>query len=141
MFLAIRDPSMILVASLPDLKQVEHWRLPSGGAHGIDIDHRRHRLFVACDDRALVELDIGSGKVCNQWPIAGEPDVTFHNPKTGLIHVAIGRPGLVQSIDPLTGASVETVTAEGAHTTAFVAPDQLYVFSPAHGAALAFMDA
>ncbi len=140
-FLAIRDPSMILVARLPDLKQVEHWTLPSGGAHGVDIDHVRNRLFVACDDQSLVELDTGSGEVCNQWPLAGEPDVTFFNPKTGRVHVAIGSPGLVQSIEPRIGASMQTATAAGAHTTALVAPDRLYVFSPAHGAALAFVDA
>src|SRR4029077_20595864 len=49
-FLAIRDPSMILVASLPELGNVEHWRLPCGGAHGVDVDRQRGRLYVACDD-------------------------------------------------------------------------------------------
>jgi len=97
-------------------------------------------LFVACDDAALVEVAIDSGKVSNQWPLAGEPDVTFFNPTTGLVHVAIGRPGLVQSIDPGTGARTDTTTAVGAHTTALVAPDRLYVFSPQHRGALVFMD-
>ena len=31
------------------------WWLPSGGAHGLDIDHQRGRLYAACDDGALVE--------------------------------------------------------------------------------------
>ena len=53
--------------------------------------------------RSLTEVDIGSGKVSNEWPLAGAPDVTFLNPTTGLVHVAIGRPGLVQSVDPRTG--------------------------------------
>src|SRR5262245_27962551 len=39
-FLAIREPSMVLVARLPDLKEVNHWRLSHGGAHGLDIDHQ-----------------------------------------------------------------------------------------------------
>ena len=139
-FLAIREPSMVLVARLPDLSDVEHWELPSAGAHGLDIDHRRGRLYVACDDGALVEIDTGSGAVTNQWPIAGVPDVTFFNPATGLVHVAIGEPGLVQSIDPRTGASTQTKTAAGAHTTAFVAPDRLYVFSPSDGGAIVLVD-
>ena len=96
---------MIFVATLPDLGDVEHWRLPCGGAHGVDIDHQRGRLYVACDDGALVEVDIGSGAASNQWPIAENPDVTFFNPTTGLVHVAIGKPGIVQTIDPRTGAS------------------------------------
>jgi DNA-binding beta-propeller fold protein YncE len=139
-FLAIRDPSMILVATLPDLGEVEHWRLPCGGAHGVDIDHRHGRLYVACDDGALVEVDIGSGAASGRWPIAENPDVTFFNPTTGLVHVAIGTPGMVQTIDPRTGAGSRTITGAGAHTTALAAPDRLYVFSPSHGGALTLMD-
>jgi hypothetical protein len=139
-FLCIREPSMLLVARLPDLGDVVHWRLPSGGAHGLDIDHSRHRLYAACDDRALVEVDTDSGKVTNVWPIAGAPDVTFFNPATGLVHVAIGEPGLVETIDPRTGQSMQTMTAAGAHTTAIVIPDRLYVISPKHGGMLVLAD-
>jgi hypothetical protein len=139
-FLAIREPSMVLVARLPELTEVEHWKLSPGGAHGLDIDHQRGRLYVACDDAAVVEVNIGSGETSNEWPIVGAPDVTFFNPTTGIVHVAIGEPGLVQSIDPRTGACIQTTTGAGAHTTALVAPDRLYVFSPSHGGALAFAD-
>ena len=139
-FLAIREPSMVLTAQLPDLGDIEHWELPVGGAHGLDIDHQGGRLFVACDAATLVEVDIGSRKASNTWPIAGAPDVTFFNPATGLVHVAIGKPGLVQSIDPRTGDSARIMTGAGAHTTALVAPNILYAFSPFHGGALILED-
>ena len=139
-FLCIREPSMVLVARLPDLGDVVHWTLPSGGAHGLDIDHGGHRLYAACDDGTLVEIEAGSGKVTNVWPIAGVPDVTFFNPATGLVHVAIGEPGLVETIDPKTGTSVRTMTGAGAHTTAIVVPDRLYVISPKHGGVLVLAD-
>jgi hypothetical protein len=90
-FLCIREPSMVLVARLPNLDGIVHWKLPSGGAHGLDIDHSDHsreRLYAACDDGALVEIDSGSGKVRNVWPIAGPPDVRF----------SIRRPGLFMSL-------------------------------------------
>ena len=135
-FLCIRDPSMVLVARLPDLGAVTHWKIPSSGAHGLDIDHSRERLYVACDDSTLVEMSSTSGEVTNVWPIAGPPDVTFFNPASGLVHVAIGQPGLVESIDPGTGHGTRTLTGIGAHTTALVAPDRLYVISPAHGGVL-----
>jgi streptogramin lyase len=140
-YLCIREPSMVLVARLPDLDDVRHWPLPSGGAHGLDIDHRRQRLYAACDDGALVELDSNNGKVTNVWPIAGTPDVTFFNPATGLVHVAIGDPGVVDTISPQTGNLERTVTARGAHTTAIVVPDRLYVISPEHGGVLVLADA
>ena len=47
------------------------------------------------------------------WPIAGPPDVTFFNPSSGLVHVAIGEPGLVDSIDPRTGHGTRTVDRRG----------------------------
>ena len=105
MFLCIREPSMVLVARLPDLGAVTHWKVPSPGAHGLDIDHARGRLYVACDDSTLVEMSSISGEVTNLWPIAGPPDVTFFNPATGLVHVAIGEPGLVETVDPRNGTA------------------------------------
>ena len=131
-FLAIREPSMVLVARLAELNAVQHWSLPSGGAHGMDIDHSTGLLFVACDGGSLVEVDAQSGEMRREWPLAGVPDATFFNPKSGLVHVAIGDPGLIQSIDPRTGASMQFATAAGAKTTALVEPDRLYVFSPLH---------
>src|SRR6266849_6761799 len=99
-FLAIREPSMVFVARLPELDEVQHWRLPSDGAHGIDIDHRAGVLYVACDGGSLVQLSALTGEVRGEWPLAGVPDATFFNPTSGFVHVAIGDPGLVQSIDP-----------------------------------------
>jgi hypothetical protein len=139
-FLCIREPSMVLVARLPDLNEVTHWKIPSSGAHGLDIDHSRGRLYVACDDATLVEMSSISGGVTNRWEIAGPPDVTFFNPATGLVHVAVGEPGLVETIDPRTGRAMRTMTGAGAHTTVLVPPDRLYVISPAHGGVLVFSD-
>jgi DNA-binding beta-propeller fold protein YncE len=140
-YVAIRDPSIVFGARLPDLTEFERWPLSARGAHGLDMDHRRGRIYVACDDATLVEVDAGTGAVTNKWPIAGAPDVTFFNPSTGRVHVAIGDPGVVQTIDPRTGTSEQIATGAGAHTTALAAPDRLYVFSPAHHGALALMDA
>ena len=140
-FLCIREPSMVLVAGLPDLRPIAQWRLPSGGAHGLDIDPSRGRLYAACDDGAMVEIDSTTGRITNVWPIGGAPDVTFFNPATGRVHVAIGEPGLVETIDPRTGTAIQTTTGVGSHTTALVVPDQLYVISPAHGGILVLADA
>lgn len=140
-FLCIREPSMILAARLPDLGGLVHWPLPSGGAHGLDIDHARNRLYAACDDGHLLEIDCRTGEVTNDWPIAGPPDVTFFNPATGRVHVAIGEPGVIETIDPGTGDSIRTATGAGAHTTAIAAPNRLYVISPSHGGVLVLEDA
>jgi hypothetical protein len=102
----------------------------------MDIDHAANLLYVACDDGALVEMDARTGKAQREWPLAGAPDATFFNPASGIVHVAIAEPGIVQSIDPRTGAANKIATASGAKTTAFAAPDRLYVLSPSHGGVL-----
>lgn len=135
-FLAIREPSMIWSASLPALDDIRHWPLASHGAHGLDIDHASNRLYVACDSGALLEVDAGTGKSTRQWPLDGAPDAVFFNPSSGLVHVAIGRPGLVHTVDPRRNAVTRTSTAPGAHTSALVPPDRLYVFSSREAGAI-----
>jgi hypothetical protein len=135
-FLAIRDPSMVLVARLPELTNVQHWPLSSHGAHGMDIDRQANLLYVACDAGSLVEVDSRSGETRREWPLPGGPDATFFNPKSGLVHVAIGDPGLIQSLNPRSGASSQFTTAPGATTTALIEPDKLYVFSAVHNGIL-----
>jgi DNA-binding beta-propeller fold protein YncE len=139
-FLAVRDPSMVLIAQLPALDAVHHWPLPVTGAHGIDIDHAGRRLYVACDEGALVEMDAVHGQVLNQWPLAGSPDATFFNPTSSVVHVAIEEPGLIQSIDPRTGFTTRLGTSSGAKTTALVPPDRLYVFSANHTGVLDLLE-
>ena len=131
-FLAIRNPSMVLVATLPELKAIQRWPLPSDGAHGMDINHAANLLYVACDGGLLVEVDVRSGQKQREWPLAGVPDATFFNPTSGLVHVAIEDPGMIQTVDPRTATSTQFITAKGAKTTALVEPDRLYVFSPLH---------
>jgi DNA-binding beta-propeller fold protein YncE len=139
-YLAIREPSMLLVARLPELTQVQHWPLPATGAHGLDIDHGAGLLYVACDEGALVQVDAVSGAVRNRWPLDGGPDATFFNPASSLVHVAIGKPGLVHTIDPRSGEATRLSTELGAKTTALAVPDRLYVFSPAHRGALVLVE-
>jgi hypothetical protein len=83
----------------------------------------RRALYVACDSGALVQCHIHNGAVGSLWPLLGSPDATYFNPKSGLVHVAIGDPGLVQSINPLSGESLSFQTANGSPTIALVPPN------------------
>ena len=135
-FLAIREPSMVLVANLPDLSNMQHWPLPSFGAHGIDIDHTGKRLFVACDAGELISVSSEDGSILGQWSLPGGPDATFFNPDSSLVHVAISNPGVIVTINPDSNQSSSLTTEPGAGTTALVRPDRLYVFLENRGGAL-----
>jgi DNA-binding beta-propeller fold protein YncE len=139
-FCAIREPSMVLVVSLADFRERAQWTLPSAGAHGIDIDQDGDRLFIACDGGSLVALDIGTGSMSGSWPLPGVPDATFFNPVTGRVHVAIGSPGAIVSVNPDTGATATLATEDGAKTTALARPNRLFVFLPQRGGALELVE-
>lgn len=139
-FLAIREPSMVLVANLPDLSSVQHWPLPSFGAYGIDIDHMGKRLFVACDAGELIAFSSEDGKILEHWPLPGGPDATFFNPDSGLVHVAVGNPGVIVTINPDTNARSSLTTEPGAGTSVLVRPDRLYVFLASRGGALELIE-
>jgi hypothetical protein len=70
--------------------------------------------------------------------VSGVPDAKFSIRRLGM---AIGDPGLVQTIDPRTGAAAEIKTGPAAKTTALVAPEHLYVFSPSHRGVLVLAEA
>jgi DNA-binding beta-propeller fold protein YncE len=136
LYCAIREPSSILVVGIDPFEQRAPWPLPSGGAHGLDIDPTGGRLYVACDEGALIALATDTGAVLGRWPLPGAPDATFFNPATGRVHVAIGDPGVIVSVEPSSGAQAVYSTEAGAKTTALATPDRLFVFLPQRGGAL-----
>ena len=139
-FCAIRDPSLVLAAGLPGLRELARWPLPSAGAHGVDLDDAGGRLFVACDGGGLAMVDTATGRVAGAWPLPGVPDATFYNPDSGRVHVAIGDPGVVVSLDPASGRRAACATGVGAKTTALAVPDRLYAFLPRRGGALELLE-
>lgn len=139
-YVNIQHPPQIVVvqARAPD-RIARLFDIPAAGPHGLDIDPGTHRLFCACDAGVLVVLDALSGKVLEQRPLSGVPDVIWFNDRRSQLYGAIGDPGVIDVFDTKTMTSLGTVPTEpGAHTTAF-APggDRIYAFLPAtHRAAV-----
>lgn len=139
-FCAIEEPSLVMVVDVRRAVVLDSWAMPSPGAHGMDIDPERVRLYVACDGRELLELGLESGLVQRSWRLPGVPDATFFSARTGLVHVAIGDPGVVATVNPAIddGASI-TVTGRGAKTTALL-PGRLLAFRPETADALELIE-
>ena len=136
----IMDPSQIAVVSAADPVEVRRVvPIPHTGAHGLDIDVERRRLYCACDGGTLVEVDADTGALLAEEKIAGPPDVVFFNTALAHLYIAIGEPGVIEVFGTQPLRRLETVVTEpGAHTLAFDARRQLvYAFLPAtHRAAL-----
>ncbi|MFL5703905.1 MAG: YncE family protein [Ktedonobacteraceae bacterium] len=128
----IREPPMVAVLSASTFALVGQFPVSDVGPHGLDLDQEGRRAFVACDGGSVVTLDTSTGSELAKVPIAGAPDVIWHNYQTSHLYVAIEDPGVIDVLNTQTMAVDEQIQTEpGAHTTAFDALQQrLYVFLP-----------
>jgi len=113
------------------------------GPHGLDLDRRGRRLFCACDEGRLYEVDLESEKVSEQSKLAGTPDVIFYNPDLDHLYVTIGDPGVIQVFDMKSMKEIQTVTTEaGTHTVAFNRKNgKVYAFMPETHRAAVYQEA
>ena len=139
-YVNISDPAQIVVVDARNATGIARViPVPSAGPHGLDIDLATHRLFCACDSRALITLDARTGQVISERPLSGTPDVVFFNRHRWQLYVAVGEPGVIDIFDTTAMESLGRVATEkGTHTTALApAGDRLYAFMPAtHRAAI-----
>ena len=107
-------------------------------ARTLDIDPSADGL-CRLRRHALVEIDSRSGEVAT----SGRSPVlrtSLLNPATGRVHVAIGEPGGVETIDPRSGERMRRRRGPMLIPNAMVAPDALYGISPSHGGVLVLAD-
>jgi hypothetical protein len=123
----VMDPPQIVVVGAGDPIGIRRIvAIPHAGPHGLDIDVARRRLWCACDDATLVEVDADTGALVAEEKIAGTPDVVFFNAALGHLYVATGDPGVIEVFATAPLRHLETVmTGPGAHTLAFDATRNL----------------
>jgi DNA-binding beta-propeller fold protein YncE len=139
-YVNIAQPAEIVVVDprQPD-RIARSFPVPHAGPHGLDLDGATGRLFCACDAGVLVTLDARSGKVVDEKPLSGVPDVVFFNRRRQHLYVAVGEPGVIDVFSTSPMEKIATVETEaGAHTTALSPTgDWLYAFLPrTHRAAI-----
>jgi DNA-binding beta-propeller fold protein YncE len=142
-FVNIADPPQIVVIEARHPTRIARvYAVPAAGPHGLDLDVARGRLFCACDAGTLVCLEAHSGRVLDERPLSGVPDVAFLNARLAHLYVAIGDPGIIDVFDSRTLERVETVATErGAHTIAFDGDrNKVYAFLPQTHRAAVYVD-
>ena len=132
-YVNISDPAVIVVVDAKKPTGIARTiPIPAAGPHGLDFDGATQRLFCACDAGVLVTLDARSGRVLDEKPLSGVPDVVFFNRQRQQLYVAVGDPGVIDVFSTAPMAKLATIETEpGAHTTA-LSPvgDRLYAFLP-----------
>ena len=142
-YVNIADPSQIAIIDTANPGRVARtFPISSGGPHGLDLDLATRRLFCACDDKALVVLDVSSGNELARAKLGGAPDVIFFNRELRHLYVAIGDPGLIEVFETDAMRRVEVIRTEaGAHTLGFdQATNKVYALLPHTHRALVFQD-
>jgi DNA-binding beta-propeller fold protein YncE len=134
----IREPAVVAVVSASSFELIGQFPISSSGPHGLDLDQRGRRAFVACDGGSVVVLDASTGSELARVSIAGAPDASWYNARLGRLYVAIKDPGVIDVINTQAMTFDEQIATEkGAHTTAYDARLQrLYVFLPSCRAAV-----
>ncbi len=142
-YLNVSSPPQIAVIDGEDPDGLSgSFQIPGVGPHGLDLDVKGRRLFCACDDGGLYDVDLESDRVSKVAELAGQPDVIFHNSKLGHLYVAIGDPGIIQVFDTERGTIAQTLEIElGTHTIGFDQnTNRVYAFMPESHRASAFID-
>jgi len=142
-FINIASPARIVAidARNPTKVSAEH-QVPAEGPHGLELDPVTGRLFCACDAGILFAIDAASGRVLDDVPLSGAPDVIFFDSRSGHLYVAIGDPGVIDVIDVATMRRREVAPTEpGAHTLALDRKrSKVYAFLPRSHRAAVFVD-
>jgi YVTN family beta-propeller protein len=128
----VREPAGLAVIDAEAGQLSAVVAVSSAGPHGLDLDRRTGRAFVACDGRRLIVIDSASGAELGHVDIQGSPDAIWFNDATQSVFVAIGDPGLLHVINSRTLLVEETIeTGLGTQTTALdTARQHLFVFRP-----------
>jgi DNA-binding beta-propeller fold protein YncE len=84
-FVNIEDRNTLAVIDMASFAVSKEW--PLGGCEGptgLAIDRRRDRLFSVCQNRKMIVVDAGSGRVVQELPIGAEVDGAEFDSRLGL---------------------------------------------------------
>jgi DNA-binding beta-propeller fold protein YncE len=116
MFVNIEDKNEIVQFDPKELKVKNRWKVsPCEGPSGLAWDDANRKLFAVCDEKKMVVVDAGSGKVTATVPIGDGPDATAFDSANKLAFSSNGQDGtltVVKQESPDKYSVVENVPTE-----------------------------
>lgn len=95
-YINMEDLNSVKVVDIATHKVSATWpAAPCEAATGMAIDLAAHRLFLGCDNKLMVMMDSGSGKVVYSVPVGEGVDATSFDPQTRLAFTSNGGAGTV----------------------------------------------
>jgi YVTN family beta-propeller protein len=133
-FVNIEDKSEVVKFDGRDLKVLERWPIaPAKTPVSMAIDVANRRLFVGCRSKALIVLNIDTGKVVASVPIGERVDAGFFDPATKLVFNSCGDGtiSVVRQVSPDNYTATETVKTRTGSKTMGYDPKTKRLFVPA----------
>ena len=119
-YVNVSEPARIAVIHADDTNRpLDVFATRGDHAYGLALDPARRRLFSACDDGRLICLDADFGRIVDEVPLSGAPDVVVLDATRQRLYVAIADPGVIDVLDANTLDHLQTIETErGAHSLA-----------------------
>ncbi len=133
LYVNIEEKNSISKVDLAKAVVLATWSLtPAEGPTGIIYDPKTHRLFAGCEKK-LVAVDIASGKLSGDWPIADGCDGLAFDAASNLIFASCGSGSLYIAREDESGncAMMKPVTTLPSARTICIDPENHKVFLPA----------
>jgi DNA-binding beta-propeller fold protein YncE len=133
-FVNLEDTSMVSAIDARTMKVKSTWSLgPGKEPTGLAIDTMHHRLFSACNNKLMVVLDSGSGKVVATVPIGERVDGAAFDPELERAYAPSGTGSLavIQEQDANAFSVLENVSTHAGARTIAIDTRTHHLFSPA----------
>jgi outer membrane protein assembly factor BamB len=93
-YVNVEDKSEVVAIDSLNPKVLAHWSVqPGDSPSGLDIDAKRGVLFVGCQNKTLVMVDVKDGKVLATVPVGEGVDGAVFDPGLNLAMTANGKDG------------------------------------------------
>jgi YVTN family beta-propeller protein len=117
-YVNIEDKSKISVINSTTLKVEQTWSVaPGEEPSGLALDNKNHRLFIVCNNKLMVIMDAGNGKIITSLPIGAgvdgaefdaEKERAYSSNGDGTLTVVQGKKGndykVIENLTTLRGA-------------------------------------
>jgi YVTN family beta-propeller protein len=90
-YVNFEEESKICEINATTFKQANVWSLdPGEKPTGLALDNEAHRLFSACDNKIMVIVDAGNGKIISTVPIGEKVDGAAFDPELKCVYTSNG---------------------------------------------------